>query len=79
MYREEMEEGGKDGKIRCIGGARSPQGCRRVPCKQPSAEGRAHDFLWRVEKQTPQRGEVVIGRGAPGGDVWRCGARHVTG
>ncbi|MDQ2868654.1 MAG: polyphosphate kinase 2 family protein [Verrucomicrobiota bacterium] len=55
-----MDAGGKDGTIRCIGGAMNPQGCRVVPFKQPSAEESAHDFLWRVEKQTPQRGEVVI-------------------
>lgn len=55
-----MDAGGKDGTIRCIGGAMNPQGCRVVPFKQPSIEERAHDFLWRVEKQTPQRGEVVI-------------------
>ena len=38
----------------------NPQGCRVVSFKQPSAEELAHDFLWRTELQTPERGEVVI-------------------
>jgi PPK2 family polyphosphate:nucleotide phosphotransferase len=38
----------------------NPQGCRVVSFKQPSAEELAHDFLWRIERQAPQRGEIVI-------------------
>ena len=38
----------------------NPQSCRVVGFKQPSREESAHDFLWRIEKETPKRGEVVI-------------------
>ena len=38
----------------------NPQGCRVISFKQPSAEELAHDFLWRIERQTPRRGEIVI-------------------
>ena len=38
----------------------NPQGCEVFSFKQPSAEELAHDFLWRIEKQTPRQGEVVI-------------------
>jgi PPK2 family polyphosphate:nucleotide phosphotransferase len=54
------DAGGKDGVIRHVIGSMNPQGCRVVSFKQPSAEELAHDFLWRVERPTPKRGEVVI-------------------
>ncbi len=54
------DAGGKDGVVRHVIGSMNPQGCRVVAFKQPSAEEMAHDFLWRVEAQTPRRGEVVI-------------------
>ena len=55
-----LDAGGKDGVIRHVFRAMNPQGCRVVAFQQPTAEERAHDFLWRIEKETPRRGEVVI-------------------
>jgi PPK2 family polyphosphate:nucleotide phosphotransferase len=55
-----LDTGGKDGTIKHFLGAMNPQGCRVVPFRQPSAEEAAHDFLWRVHRVTPARGEVVI-------------------
>lgn len=54
------DAGGKDGVVRHVIGSMNPQGCRVVPFKQPNAEELAHDFLWRIERQTPRQGEVVI-------------------
>jgi PPK2 family polyphosphate:nucleotide phosphotransferase len=54
------DAGGKDGVIRHVVGAMNPQGCRVVSFKEPTAQELAHDFLWRIERQTPKRGEVVI-------------------
>ncbi len=54
------DAGGKDGVIRHVIGSMNPQGCRVVSFKQPSAEELDHDFLWRIEHQTPTRGEIVI-------------------
>jgi PPK2 family polyphosphate:nucleotide phosphotransferase len=54
------DAGGKDGVIRHVIGSMNPQGCRVAGFKQPSAEERAHDFLWRIEQKTPKRGEIVI-------------------
>lgn len=51
---------GKDGVIRHVIRAMNPQGCRVVSFKQPSTAELAHDFLWRIEAQTPSRGEIVI-------------------
>lgn len=54
------DTGGKDGTINHVLGAMNPQGCRVVGFKQPSVEEAAHDFLWRVHRVTPAKGEVAI-------------------
>ncbi len=55
-----MDAGGKDGTIRHVLGYMNPQGCRVQAFKQPTAEERAHDFLWRAHRTAPAKGEVVI-------------------
>lgn len=55
-----LDAGGKDGTIRHVFGTMNPQGCRVAGFKQPSAEELSHDFLWRIEHQSPKRGEVVV-------------------
>lgn len=57
---EAPDAGGKDGVIRHVIGSMNPQGCRVARFEQPSKEELAHDFLWRIERQTPKRGEIVI-------------------
>ena len=55
-----LDAGGKDGTINHILGSMNPQGCKVVGFKQPSAVELAHDFLWRIHRVTPARGEVAI-------------------
>jgi PPK2 family polyphosphate:nucleotide phosphotransferase len=55
-----LDAGGKDGVIRHVIASMNPQGCRVTCFKQPSAEELAHDFLWRIERQTPRRGQIVV-------------------
>jgi len=55
-----LDTGGKDGTINHVLSAMNPQGCRVSNFRQPSAEEVAHDFLWRVHRAAPARGEVVI-------------------
>ena len=55
-----LDTGGKDGTINHFLGAMNPQGCKVVGFKQPSAEELAHDFLWRIHRATPAKGEVTI-------------------
>ncbi len=55
-----LDASGKDGVIRHVLGYMNPQGCRVTSFKVPTAEEAAHDFLWRVHKAVPGRGEVVI-------------------
>jgi len=51
---------GKDGLIRKVLGQMNPQGCRTYTFKAPSSEELAHDFLWRVHRCTPGKGQVAV-------------------
>jgi len=51
---------GKDGLIRKVLGQMNPQGCRTYPFKSPSKEELDHDFLWRVHRCTPAKGQVAV-------------------
>jgi len=55
-----IDAGGKDGTIRNVMTGLNPQGCRVVSFKVPSELEKRHDYLWRVHKETPQTGEMVI-------------------
>lgn len=55
-----MDTSGKDGTIRHVFSPVNPQGCSVHSFKAPTAEETAHDFLWRVHKVTPQKGEMGI-------------------
>jgi PPK2 family polyphosphate:nucleotide phosphotransferase len=55
-----MDTGGKDGTIRHVFEGVNPQGVRVASFKRPTPEELAHDYLWRVHKQTPGKGEIVI-------------------
>lgn len=51
---------GKDGTIKTVMGPLNSLGCQVASFKVPTAEELAHDFLWRVHKQTPGKGEITI-------------------
>lgn len=55
-----MDAGGKDGTIRHVMEAWNPQGCSVASFKVPTAEELAHDFLWRIHKVTPRRGQITV-------------------
>jgi len=55
-----IDAAGKDGTIAKVMEAFNPQGCPVTPFKVPSPEELAHDFLWRIHKRTPGRGEIAI-------------------
>jgi PPK2 family polyphosphate:nucleotide phosphotransferase len=55
-----MDAAGKDGTIVHVLGDMDPQGTRVCGFKVPTVEEASHDFLWRIEKQAPAKGEVVI-------------------
>lgn len=55
-----LDAGGKDGSIRHVMSGVNPQGCRVSSFKTPSAEEASHDFLWRIHKALPPRGDIGI-------------------
>ena len=55
-----MDTGGKDGAIRHVFKGINPQGVRVASFKIPSAIEMDHDYLWRVHRQTPGKGEMAI-------------------
>ncbi|MHB9138596.1 MAG: polyphosphate kinase 2 family protein [Victivallaceae bacterium] len=55
-----LDAGGKDGTINHVLAPMNPQGCRVAGFKAPTPEELSHDFLWRIHRETPKKGEVVI-------------------
>ena len=55
-----MDTSGKDGVISHSFEGLNPQGVRVIPFKSPTSDELSHDFLWRIHKETPAKGQVVI-------------------
>jgi PPK2 family polyphosphate:nucleotide phosphotransferase len=55
-----MDTSGKDGTIKHVMSGVNPQGCRVATFKVPSNSELAHDFLWRVHHEAPQKGHIGI-------------------
>jgi PPK2 family polyphosphate:nucleotide phosphotransferase len=55
-----MDTGGKDGAIRHVFEGVNPQGTRVANFKEPTSQELDHDYLWRVHRQVPAKGELVI-------------------
>ena len=55
-----MDASGKDGTIRHVMSGVNPQGVHVSSFKVPSAEELGHDYLWRLARRLPARGEIGI-------------------
>ncbi|MFZ6754974.1 PPK2 family polyphosphate kinase [Undibacterium sp. Dicai25W] len=55
-----MDTSGKDGTVKSVFGQLHPLGARTVAFKAPSQAEKDRDFLWRVHKEVPGKGEIVI-------------------
>lgn len=55
-----MDTSGKGGTVKHVIGRLNPAGCRITAFRAPTAEERAHPFLWRVEKALPLPGELGV-------------------
>ena len=55
-----MDSSGKDGTIRRVFEGVNPEGVRVAHFGKPSQEELDHDYLWRIHKQVPGKGEIVI-------------------
>lgn len=55
-----LDSAGKDGMIRHVFTGFNPQGCQVHPFQEPSSLEKDHDYLWRIVKALPSRGNVGI-------------------
>ncbi len=55
-----MDAAGKDGTIKHVMSGVNPQGCQVFAFKRPSAEELDHGYLWRIQKNVPERGRIGI-------------------
>ncbi len=54
------DSAGKDGTIKHVAGYLNPRGVSVASFGVPTTEEREHDFLWRIHKHTPRRGEFAL-------------------
>lgn len=55
-----MDTSGKNGTIRNVFRGVNPQGVTVASFDKPSTRELSHDYLWRVHKRVPAKGEIVI-------------------
>lgn len=51
---------GKDGTIKHVAGYLNPRGVHVSSFGVPNEEEREHDFLWRIHRHAPRKGELAI-------------------
>lgn len=55
-----MDTAGKDGVIKHVAGSLNPRGINVVSFGVPTKEEIEHDFLWRVHRHAPRKGEFAL-------------------
>jgi PPK2 family polyphosphate:nucleotide phosphotransferase len=55
-----LDAAGKDGTIRAVMSGVNPVGCEVFAYKAPSPQELDHDFLWRVQRNLPERGRIGV-------------------
>ena len=55
-----IDASGKDGTVRKVLSGLNPLGVTVTPFKAPNQEELEHDFLWRIHRYTPRRGDIAI-------------------
>lgn len=55
-----MDAAGKDGTIKHVMSGVNPQGCQVVSFKSPTSTDLDHDYMWRCQRELPERGRIGI-------------------
>lgn len=55
-----MDAAGKDGTVNHVFAQLNPGGVHVVSFKKPNSEETSHDYMWRINKALPSRGEIGI-------------------
>ena len=60
MIFQAMDAAGKDGAIKHVMSGVNPQGCQVSSFKAPTSTDLDHDYLWRCQRELPERGRIGI-------------------
>lgn len=60
LVLQAMDTAGKGGIVKHVVGAVDPQGVALTAFKAPTAQERAHDFLWRIRPRLPGAGMIGV-------------------
>lgn len=55
-----MDAAGKDGTINHVVSQLNPSGLKVASFKTPNSEELSHDYLWRINRELPARGEICV-------------------
>ena len=55
-----MDASGKDGTVKHVFEGLNPEAVRTTEFKVPTSEELAHDFLWRIHRALPRRGQIGV-------------------
>lgn len=55
-----MDGSGKDGTVRSVFSGIDPHGFRVISFKSPTSAELDHDYLWRVHREAPAKGEIAV-------------------
>ena len=55
-----LDAAGKDSTVKHVMGGLNPQGVQVTSFKQPTSEEKDHDYMWRINKALPERGNIGI-------------------
>lgn len=55
-----MDTSGKDGVVRNVIRGMNPEGCKVTSFKKPNEHEAERDFLWRIHRVVPAKGEVAV-------------------
>src|SRR4029077_9092905 len=55
-----MDAAGEDGTIKHVMSGVNPQGCQVSSFKAPTSTDLDHDYMWRCQKELPERGRIGI-------------------
>jgi PPK2 family polyphosphate:nucleotide phosphotransferase len=73
-----MDAGGKDGVIRNVMTGINPAGIRVASFRAPNDKELAHDYLWRIHRQTPERGQIGVFNRSHYEDVLVVRVKHIV-
>jgi PPK2 family polyphosphate:nucleotide phosphotransferase len=78
LVLQAMDTAGKGGIVGHVVGSVNPYGVQIAQFKAPTAEEKAHDFLWRIRKQLPTAGMLGVFDRSHYEDVLVHRVRHLS-